>query len=239
MRRNMKLVDCKNRFMYMILNWISQLFVAKHFQQVRIEGAEKIPRGAFIAIANHSARWDGPIVNQVLKRQSNWMVAPNELRGLQGALLRTFGAFPANPKFDLLHFMRRVAVKGEPIVIFPEGDIYRDDATHLFKPGAARIALNCASDGLDVPILPIAIKYSRTKPEAVTVLVGDPIKLDDRIDAYRRDPSATMQSLSLQLHREVCHLRAALGSRRDRELVFQGKPNRSWAPQTVMQTRRI
>jgi hypothetical protein len=68
----------------------------------------------------------------------------------------------------------------------------------------------------------------------VKVLIGDPIDVAERIDAFRREPAQAMHSLSCQLHREVCHLRAELGSVKDRETVLEGKPIRSWAHHAMM-----
>lgn len=233
-RRMQAVVDQKNKLSYSMLNWINQISVAHHFADIRVEGAHKLPKGPFILISNHTTRWDGPIVQTLIGRPANYMVSPNELRGLQGFLLRTFGAFPADPKLDLLVFMKNQAAKNEVIVIFPEGNIYRDGTTHHFKPGAARTALLCADSNLNVPIVPIAVDYSRSENEVVRIMVGDPIDVRERVEAYRRDPSNAIYTLSQQLHREVCHLRAALGSRRDRETVFEGKPIRSWAHHATM-----
>lgn len=233
-RRYGNIVDRKSKLTYTILNWINELSVAEHFAQMRIDGRMNLPPGPFILIANHTARWDGPVVQQVIRRPANYMVSPNELKGLQGLLLRAGGAFPANPKLDLLAFMRNQAAKSEPIVIFPEGDIHRDGSTKPFKPGAARAALICADDGLDVPIVPMAISYAGTKPDKVHILIGEPLAVLERLSTYRSEPVHTIQSLTHQLHREVCHLRASLGSRRDREFVFESKPVRSWANHATM-----
>ena len=223
------IIDRKSKITYVVLNFINEVCVAKHFAEIRIEGDEKLPKGPFILISNHSARWDGPVVQQVIRRPANWMVSPNELKGLQGLLLRAGGAFPANPKFDLLTFMRNQAAKAEPIVIFPEGDIHKDGFTKPFKPGAARAALICADDGLDVPIVPMAISYSGSKPDRVRMLVGDPIDVKSRLEGYRAEPLPTIQSLTHQLRREVCYLRAELGSDRDRQFLLESKPTRGWA----------
>ncbi|HEY9775433.1 MAG TPA: lysophospholipid acyltransferase family protein [Planktothrix sp.] len=227
------LVDRKSWWTYAILNWIDTIAVKRHFCDVHIEGREKLPRGSFILISNHSSRWDGPVVQQLLGRPANWMVTPNELRGLQGLLLRAFGAFPADPRSNLIEFMRLQARKAEPIVIFPEGDIYRDGSTHSFKQGAARSALMCAAAGLNVPVVPIAVQYGGANPGVVRISVGDPVDVSDRCVAFQENSTQAIRNLTQQLHREVCHLRAALGSKRDRETVFDGKPVRFWMPRST------
>jgi 1-acyl-sn-glycerol-3-phosphate acyltransferase len=228
-------VDRKSWITYAILNFINLVSVKKHFVRFEIEGRERLPKGSFILIANHSARWDGPVVQQLIKRPANYMVAPNELRGFQGLLLRAIGAFPADPRLDLLSFMRKQAQKAEPIVIFPEGDIYRDGSTHAFKKGAARIAMMCAANGLDVPIVPVAIKYDGTAPDVVRVLVGETVDVSDSVTAYKQNQTTALHNLTLRLHREVCHLKAALGCKQDQVTVFDGKPVRQWVPRVTRQ----
>jgi 1-acyl-sn-glycerol-3-phosphate acyltransferase len=229
------LVDRKSWWTYNILNLIDTVAVSRHFKALHVEGKEKLPKGSFILIANHSTRWDGPVVQQVLGRPANWMVSPNELKGLQGLLLQAFGAFPADPRFDLCTFMHTQAAKSEPIVIFPEGDIYRDGSTHNFRNGAARTALLCADNGLDVPIVPMALQYAGAKPDVVHISIGDRIDVRDAVEAYRENPIAAVRHLTTRLHREVCYLRAELGSIRDRETVFEGKPVRLWMPRPLPQ----
>jgi len=228
-------VDRKSWITYAVLNLINWISVKKHFVRFEIKGRERLPQGSFIMIANHSARWDGPVVQQLIERPANYMVSPNELRGLQGLLLRAIGAFPADPRLDLLSFMRRQAQKAEPIVIFPEGDIYRDGSTHAFKKGAARIALLCAENGLDVPIVPVAIKYAGTTPDVVQVLVGETVDVSDSLSAYKQNQIGAVHNLTLRLHREVCHLKAALGCKQDQVTVFDGKPLRQWVPRVAKQ----
>lgn len=224
-----RLIDRKSPLSYTILNGINEVAVANHFYEVIIKGAAVPSKGAFILIANHSSRWDGPVVQHVIGRPTNYMVSPNELKGLQGLLLRSFGAFPANPRFDLLPFMRTQVGKNEGIVIFPEGNVFKDGMTHPFKKGAARIALACAAAGLNVPVVPVGIKYLKSEPDIARVLVGEPIDISAHLDSYLEKPNTAIASLTESLYREICHLRVRLGSAREREVVFgMEKPARQW-----------
>lgn len=228
-----KLIDRKSWWAFAALNLINEVSVRSHFARYEVEGRENLPNGSFILIANHSTRWDGPSVQHVLGRPSNYMVSPNELRGVQGILLRGIGAFPADPRANLLEHMRKQARKGEPIVIFPEGNVFYDGTTHSFKQGAARIALLCAEAGLDVPLVPVALSYSKTKPEVVRVKIGEPIDVRDRLNSYKADAPNAVRQLTTQLHREVCYLRAQLGSRADYETLYGTKPVRAWVTRPV------
>ena len=59
------------------------------------------------------------------------MVSPNELTGLQGFLLSRVGAFPAHPRLDFVSHVLNQFKKGEPFVIFPEGNVWRNG--HTFR----------------------------------------------------------------------------------------------------------
>jgi 1-acyl-sn-glycerol-3-phosphate acyltransferase len=230
-----KLLDRKNWLFTNVLQWINDFAIDTHFDHIEIHGRENLPQsGAYILIANHTSRWDGPLVQRALGRFANYMVSPNELRGLQGVLLTGVGAFPANPRFDLLEFMRAQAVKGEPIVIFPEGDIYRDGSTHSFKNGASRIALLCAANEMNIPIVPMAIQYAKTRPDdRARMMIGRPIDVREYVAEYLTSAAVAMRSLSTRLHREVCHLRLNLGEIGDQVTVYTGKPVTRWVPRVV------
>jgi hypothetical protein len=49
--------------------------------------------------------------------------------------------------------------KGEPFVIFPEGNVFYDGHTHPFKKGIARIAFAAHQNNIEVPIVPVGITY--------------------------------------------------------------------------------
>jgi len=225
-----KLRDYKSRLSVSILKLINTIAVSTHFKKVEIAGVENIPRkGAYLLVANHVSRWDGLVIAKLVGRMSNWMVSPNELKGVQGILLRGGGAFPADPRFDILAHIKTQAGKGEPIVIFPEGNLFRDGFTHPFKNGAARAALSCAEAGIDMPVVPAAINFSENGKVA-HVLIAPPITVESYLSDYKLEPNCAIRNLTVSLYREVCHLRAALGVVRDRNAVLSTVPVRQWAP---------
>lgn len=201
------LPDRKNRFVFSFWSFINSLSCKIHFRKYELQGAEKLPAaGAYILVANHYSRWDGLVLYNMIGRPANFMVHPNELQGLQGQVLTSMGAFPSSARYDLLGHAKRCFAAGEPLVVFPEGGIFRDGIVHPFKSGVARIALRCRQAGIVVPIFPIALHYGGVDGRDVTAVVGDAVLLDEYLDAEQVDVAKAASVLSRRLQREVCYL---------------------------------
>jgi 1-acyl-sn-glycerol-3-phosphate acyltransferase len=212
--------DCKDPISFFILSLFAKLVIALHFKKVDIRGKENLPAsGPYICIANHSSRWDGPTLGRIIDRPANFMVSPNELQGLQGFLLSRVGAFPAHPKLDFVSHVMQQFKKGEPFVIFPEGNVFYDGHTHPFKKGIARIAFAAHQNNIEVPIVPVGITY---ESGVAHYNIGTPVSIEDYAADLQINPVAASKRLTTSLHREVCYLRSELGclaDRRQLELV--------------------
>jgi 1-acyl-sn-glycerol-3-phosphate acyltransferase len=111
------------------------------------------------------------------------MVTSDEVVGLQGWFIRRLGGFAVDTKRPAIASLRHgvdLLEAGEPVVIFPEGDIYRDKQPQQIKPGLARLALQAKSlrSELDIQIVPIAIDYSHAMVpwrSRATVQIGQPL----------------------------------------------------------------
>lgn len=155
-----KIVNRKNQLAQAFFSWLNKVVLGVHFKGLEFAGLENIPAsGPFLVIANHQSRWDGLLVMKAINRVANYMVSPNELRGFQGNVIKSMGGFPADRRFNLLPYIEERVRKGEPIVIFPEGNVFRDGVIHPFKDGAARVALMCHEIGVVLPIVSMAIAY--------------------------------------------------------------------------------
>jgi 1-acyl-sn-glycerol-3-phosphate acyltransferase len=188
------LIDRKSKLTVGFFYLLNKIVSRWHFKTLLIEHAENIPRtGSFLLIANHTSRWDGPVLMETIGRSANWMVSPNELLGLQGLLLRSVGAFPADRRFELLKYVAQQISKGEPIVIFPEGNIFKDGTTHPFKSGAARILVMCKEMGIDLPVVSVSVNY--LNQHSVQVSVAEPVHfhVPDQVDMQERVRSLTDQ----------------------------------------------
>ncbi|HEY9789157.1 MAG TPA: lysophospholipid acyltransferase family protein [Candidatus Obscuribacterales bacterium] len=230
----MKLRDRKNWLVYTFWMLVGRVVLKRRFRSIIIDGWQNLPDRSqpFILVSNHTSRWDGLLAYYLLNRPSNFMVSPNELRGAQGVVLRSMGAFPASARCDLHGHVETQMAKGEPVVIFPEGDVFRDGKTHRFKSGTARFALNCVKAGLDVPVVPIAITYE-DDGRIARIAVAPSVRASEYVAATQDGNPAAVHALSQRLFREVCHLRYQLGSNGDAAVLFQNSPSGWFDPGSV------
>jgi 1-acyl-sn-glycerol-3-phosphate acyltransferase len=153
----------------------SFLVIPFYFGKIDLSGTENIPKsGAVIVAPTHRSRWDALIVpyatgKLVSGRDLYFMVSANEMKGIQGWIISRFGGFPVNTNRAGLSSLRHsfeLLCRGEMVVIFPEGDIFRSPLVHSLKEGVARIALEVASvkPNSEIKILPVSIKYSQEIP---------------------------------------------------------------------------
>jgi 1-acyl-sn-glycerol-3-phosphate acyltransferase len=97
--------------------------------------------------------------------------------------------------------MKEQLLKGQPIVMFPEGGIFVDGVVHPFKSGAARIMLMAAECGIDLPVIPVAITYSGPKGNrTAAVIVSEPIRLSARQTAKSEQKPHCINQLTKELH---------------------------------------
>ncbi|NEP47398.1 MAG: 1-acyl-sn-glycerol-3-phosphate acyltransferase [Moorea sp. SIO3C2] len=164
-----------------------------HFGQLTVTGEENVPKtGPIILAPTHRSRWDALIVpyavgKPVTGRDLRYMVSADEMNGIQGWLIRRVGGFPVDTGRGGVSSIRQtveVLSNGEALVMFPEGNIFRNGEVNRLKPGMARIALQVESShpGIGLNIVPISLNYSQPIPKwgcDVTVTVGAPISVED------------------------------------------------------------
>ncbi|MBW4533921.1 MAG: 1-acyl-sn-glycerol-3-phosphate acyltransferase [Pleurocapsa minor HA4230-MV1] len=166
------------------------LVIPGFFGKIEIFGQEHIPRqGPVIVAPTHRSRWDAFIVPYALGRlvsgrDLRFMVSVNEVKGIQGWVIRHMGGFPVDTERPQLNSVRHsielLQSNQEMLVIFPEGGIFNDYQIHPLKRGVAAIALQAETDKLTrgVKILPVGIRYSQPYPtwgSDVRVDIGVPL----------------------------------------------------------------
>ena len=164
--------------------WLSRLLyplgchlvIPGFFGKIKITGQENIPLQDPVIIApTHRSRWDAVIVpyavgRLVSGRDLRFMVSANEVKGVQGWIIRRMGGFPVNtdrPQLNSVrHSIELLKSNQEMLVIFPEGGIFNDRQIHPLKRGVASIALQAETDKSErrVKILPVGIRYSQPYP---------------------------------------------------------------------------
>lgn len=143
-----------------------------YFQRVDVRGRENLPRsGPVILAATHRSRWDALVVpfaagHHVTGRHLRFMVSADEVTGLQGWFIRRMGGFPINTRQPAIASLRHgvdLLEQGEVLVIFPEGNIFRERYVQPLKPGLARLAIQAemSRPHLGVKIVPLSIQYNK------------------------------------------------------------------------------
>ncbi|KST62095.1 lysophospholipid acyltransferase family protein [Mastigocoleus testarum] len=211
-----------SRITYDVSPWLSTIayilgrnfLLPLFFRQVRIAGKENLPStGPIILAPTHRARWDSLLLpfaagRYVTGRDLRFMVTMNECQGLQGWFVRKMGGFPVDtrrPSIASLRYSIELLVEGEILVIYPEGDIFRDGLIHPLKPGISRLALTAESSnpGLGIKIVPIAINYSQPYPswgDDASINIGKPIQVRDFIgDCIKKDAKRLTSKLLSRL----------------------------------------
>jgi 1-acyl-sn-glycerol-3-phosphate acyltransferase len=170
-----------------------RVVLPSYFRRLKVIGQENIPKtGPVILAPTHRSRWDALVIpyaagKPVTGRDLRYMVSEDEMKGLQGWFIRNVGGFPVNTKQPGISSFRHsveLLRNGEALVMFPEGNIFREGYVQPLKPGMARIALQveASKPGMDVAIVPISIRYSHPIPQwrcDVTVTIGTPIQVAD------------------------------------------------------------
>lgn len=162
-----------------------------YFRRIEVVGRENLPAtGPIILAPTHRSRWDALIVpyavgQDITGRALRFMVSADEMKGIQGWLIRRLGGFPVNtrqPAIATLRHSIELLQREEALVIFPEGNIYRQ--CQSLKPGLARLALQAEASQpfLGIQIVPIGIQYSQPLVpwrSAVKVRIGQPLTVAD------------------------------------------------------------
>lgn len=182
----------------------SYLVLPSFFGNIQIQGQENIPLHDPVIIApTHRSRWDAFIVPYALGRlvsgrDLRFMVSQDEVKGIQGWVIRRMGGFPVNTERPQLssvrHSIELLKLNQEMLVIFPEGGIFHDYQIHPLKRGVGLIASQAEIDQIDrkVKILPVTIRYSQPYPSwgtDVEVNIGSPLVVKDFLGKSLRQSS--------------------------------------------------
>jgi 1-acyl-sn-glycerol-3-phosphate acyltransferase len=138
-------------------------FLYSRWFRVEVEGAEHVPSGGALLVANHSGALplDGPMLHEALRRErrdlpeARWLAEDQVFYApLLGTLFNRLGAVRASPDSAT-----RLLAEGRPVCIFPEGiqgigkpfsERYR--LKRFGRGGFVKLALRTGK-----PILPVAI----------------------------------------------------------------------------------
>lgn len=143
------------------------------FSSIEVLGSEHLPlQGPVLLAPTHRARWDALLLphaagRRISGRDCRFMVTVTEMKGIQGWFLDRLGCFPIDqrrPGTSSLRYAVDLLAASEQLVVFPEGQIRRQDGPIRVHQGLGRLAVLAASQGVDVRVVPIGIGYSQGPP---------------------------------------------------------------------------
>lgn len=172
------------RLMYKVLR--AAIFaVARVWLRLEVRGAEHIPAtgGFIISPGAHRSNLDTPLLSAVTRRTLRYMGKEGLWRvpGLAW-FLTALGGFPVQRGLvdrEALHRGEEVLLRGEPLVVFPEGTRKHGPIIDDVKDGAAFLACRTG-----LPIVPVGMggteralgKGARwIRPTKVVLIVGQPL----------------------------------------------------------------
>lgn len=182
------------------------------FTRMRIDGREHLPStGAYILAPIHRSYVDTPIVACVTSRRIRFMGKQEMWKYPRlGWLFSALGAFPVNrgtADREALARSIKVLERGEPLVLFPEGERKDGPRVHPLFDGATYVAARAG-----VQIVPVGIGGSARvmprhakmiHPKKVHVVIGEPITVEvgDSGRTSRRAITEASERLSAELQR--------------------------------------
>ena len=142
--------------------WVMSRLVYRY----RVTGDERIPTaGPAVLVANHVSFVDAVLLMAASPRPIRFVMDHRIFRvPLLGWVFRLAKAIPIAPQQeDPAAYQRafdeaaQVLREGDLLGIFPEGGITRDGQLQPFKGGIMKILAQAHTDGLQVPVLPMAL----------------------------------------------------------------------------------
>jgi 1-acyl-sn-glycerol-3-phosphate acyltransferase len=196
------------------------------FRHIKIIGQEHIPKsGPLILAPTHRARWDALLIpyaamDCMTGNDLRFMVTITECQGLQGWFVRRLGGFPVDQKHPSVSTLRHgvdLLLQKKTLVIFPEGDIYRDGDVHQLKPGIGRLALSAelSQPGLGVKVLPISINYSQRYPTwgtDVTIQIAPSLRVADYTNGCAKQNAKHLTADLTKVLKQLSHQESEITS---------------------------
>ncbi len=173
------------------------------FTGVRVElnGAENLPAGNSVVVANHASYVDGPLLKGYLPSRFSFVIK-GEMRNIAIAhfVLRRAGQrfvernVQAGSSRDAREIVK-AAREGQSLAFFPEGTFREERGVGRFRPGAFVAAVRG-----EMPVVPVAISGSRDmlplghflpRPRRLRIDILEPILPDDPAFADSRQLAET------------------------------------------------
>jgi 1-acyl-sn-glycerol-3-phosphate acyltransferase len=127
------------------------------YGRVRLRGAGHLPAaGPAIVVANHPSDVDPILIGVALPRTLHFLADVVQFRrGFVGPVIQRLATIPIHkgePDRAALEKALALLAAGEVVVVFAEGDLYRQEVPVAFRSGVALLAARSGA-----PVVPVAI----------------------------------------------------------------------------------
>lgn len=144
------------RMLYRVLRRTARLLTLVYWR-AELHGRHNLPRtGAVIVAPVHRSNLDVPLVGATCARRLRYLAKDSLYRNRAiAALLTTLGGFPlrrGSADREALRASQEVLARGEPLVVFPEGERKAGPRVHPVFDGAMWLSAKTGA-----PILPVGI----------------------------------------------------------------------------------
>jgi len=133
-----------------------------------VTGDEHLPtQGAAVLVCNHVSFVDAVLLVAASPRPIRFVMDHRIFKTpVLGTLFRLAKAIPIAPRVEdplayeaAFEAAGQVLREGDLLAIFPEGNITQDGTLQPFKGGVVKILVRAQADGLDVPVIPMALTH--------------------------------------------------------------------------------
>jgi 1-acyl-sn-glycerol-3-phosphate acyltransferase len=142
------------------------LLVSRCIYRFKVQGDDNIPaQGAAVLTCNHVSFID-PVLLMAASSRPIYFLMDHRIFNMPvlGGLFRLAKAIPVAPRAEnpaayeaAFEAAAKVLQNGDLLAIFPEGGITFDGELQPFKGGIMKILDNAGRDGLEVPVIPMAL----------------------------------------------------------------------------------
>lgn len=189
--------------LYRILKNIISLGIRLYYREIKVQNENLLPqKGPLIIIANHpNTIMDAWVIGMISKQPIYFMAKATLFNSkIKQKLLRGLNMIPINRKGegkiegvdnqDSFIECYKILEKGKTLVIFPEGNSYKEKVLRELKTGTARIALQVETNfnhQLGLKVIPIGLNYVQPEKFRSQILleIGHPIEISDFSPDYQ------------------------------------------------------
>ncbi len=149
-------------YLLRFLAWVLSRFVYRF----KVSGDEHLPtQGAAVLVCNHVSFVDAVLLMAASPRPIRFVMDHRIFKTpVLGTLFRLAKAIPIAPRVEdpqayeaAFAAAAQVLREGDLLAIFPEGGITQDGTLQTFKGGIMKILEQAQADGLDMPVIPMAL----------------------------------------------------------------------------------